>query len=40
LPKTKIHSIAQENNLSETAFFCKSKGSFDLGWFTLHRDDE
>ena len=34
LPKTMMQSIAQENNLSETAFFCKSGEVFDLRWFT------
>ena len=34
LPKVKMQSIARENNLSETAFFCKSDEIFDLRWFT------
>ena len=38
LPKTKMQSIAQENNLSETAFFCKFDDSFDLRWFTPNRE--
>tara|TARA_B100001750_G_scaffold197449_1_gene170106 strand:- start:275 stop:1057 length:783 start_codon:yes stop_codon:yes gene_type:complete len=38
LPDKKMQSIAQENNLSETAFFCKSGESFDLRWFTPNRE--
>ncbi len=38
LPKKKMQSIAQENNLSETAFFCKSGENFDLRWFTPNRE--
>ena len=38
LPKKKMLSIAQENNLSETAFFCKSGNIFDLRWFTPNRE--
>ena len=30
--------INYENNLSETAFFCKSGESFDLRWFTPNRE--
>ena len=40
LPKNKMQSIAQENNLSETAFFYKSNESFDLRWFTPNREVE
>ena len=40
LPKKMMQSIAQENNLSETAFFCKSDESFDLRWFTPNREVE
>ena len=29
-----MQNIAQENNLSETAFFVKSKNQFDIRWFT------
>jgi len=29
-----MQSIAEENNLSETAFFVKNKNSFDIKWFT------
>lgn len=29
-----MQSIAQENNLSETAFFVKENGSFRIRWFT------
>lgn len=29
-----MQSIAQENNLSETAFFVKENGSFHIRWFT------
>jgi len=29
-----MQAIAEENNLSETAFFVKNENSFDLRWFT------
>jgi PhzF family phenazine biosynthesis protein len=29
-----MQSIAMENNLSETAFFVKNKGIYDIRWFT------
>ena len=29
-----MHNIAQENNLSETAFFVKNDEKFDIRWFT------
>ena len=29
-----MQKIAQENNLSETAFFIKNKSEFDIRWFT------
>lgn len=29
-----LQQIAQENNLSETAFFVRNKGDYDLRWFT------
>ena len=29
-----MQSIAQENNLSETAFFCQNGKHFDIRWFT------
>tara|TARA_B100001540_G_scaffold294822_1_gene295068 strand:- start:597 stop:1379 length:783 start_codon:yes stop_codon:yes gene_type:complete len=29
-----MQKIAQENNLSETAFFIKNKNKFDIRWFT------
>ena len=29
-----MQKIAQENNLSETAFFTKNKNEFDIRWFT------
>ena len=29
-----MQKIAQENNLSETAFFVKNKNEFDIRWFT------
>ena len=38
LPDEVMQSIAQENNLSETAFFCKSPEGFDLRWFTPNRE--
>tara|TARA_Y100000748_G_C15492444_1_gene486994 strand:- start:928 stop:1707 length:780 start_codon:yes stop_codon:yes gene_type:complete len=34
LPEKTMQSIAQENNLSETAFFCQSGNFFDIRWFT------
>src|SRR5438105_12137220 len=35
LPDTTMQAIAQENNVSETAFFvARSEGNFDLRWFT------
>jgi len=37
LPKTIMQSIAEENNLSETAFFIPTPGGFNIRWFTpLH----
>ena len=38
LPNKVMQSIAQENNLSETAFFCKSSEGFELKWFTPNRE--
>ncbi len=29
-----MQKIAQENNLSETAFFVKNKSEFEIRWFT------
>ena len=29
-----MQKIAQENNLSETAFFVKNNAEYDLRWFT------
>ena len=34
LPDKVMQSIAQENNLSETAFFCPSLNNFKIRWFT------
>ena len=34
LPDEVMQKIAQENNLSETAFFINKKDSFDIRWFT------
>ncbi|HEY7304503.1 MAG TPA: PhzF family phenazine biosynthesis protein [Bryobacteraceae bacterium] len=34
LPDTKMQAIAAENNLSETAFFVRNGGNFQLRWFT------
>ncbi len=34
LPDATLQSIAAENNLSETAFFLRNGGGFDLRWFT------
>ena len=33
LPDELMQSIALENNLSETAFFVKSKNQFDIRWY-------
>jgi len=38
LPDELMQSIAQENNLSETAFFCKSSNEFSIRWFTPNRE--
>jgi PhzF family phenazine biosynthesis protein len=39
LPETTMHKIAQENNLSETAFFVPlTDNSFHLRWFTPDRE--
>lgn len=34
LPDTLMQSIAEENNLSETAFFVPTDGDYELRWFT------
>lgn len=34
LPDDLLQSIAMENNLSETAFFVKTKDRFEIRWFT------
>ena len=34
LPDPTMQAIAEENNLSETAFACPNKNSWDLRWFT------
>lgn len=34
LPDETLQAIATENNLSETAFFVRQNGHFDLRWFT------
>lgn len=34
LPDEKLQAIAAENNLSETAFFVRNGGNFQLRWFT------
>jgi predicted PhzF superfamily epimerase YddE/YHI9 len=34
LPDSTLQNIAAENNLSETAFFTRGQGSFQLRWFT------
>jgi PhzF family phenazine biosynthesis protein len=34
LDDTRLQNIAAENNLSETAFFVKREGKYDLRWFT------
>ena len=35
-----MQSIAQENNLSETAFFCPNGKYFDIRWFTPNGEVE
>ena len=34
LPAETMHNIAQENNLSETAFFVRNADVFEIRWFT------
>ena len=34
LPTETMQAIAEENNLSETAFFLPNGNSFDIRWFT------
>lgn len=34
LPDATLQAIATENNLSETAYFVRNNGCFDLRWFT------
>lgn len=34
LPDEVLQSIAEENNLAETAFYVEREGSYDLRWFT------
>ncbi|MBX7053938.1 MAG: PhzF family phenazine biosynthesis isomerase, partial [Pyrinomonadaceae bacterium] len=34
LPAETMHCIAQENNLSETAFFVRNGDVFEIRWFT------
>jgi PhzF family phenazine biosynthesis protein len=34
LPDVTLQAIAKENNLSETAYFVRNDGHFDLRWFT------
>lgn len=34
LPDARLQAIAAENNLSETAFFVKKGGTYELRWFT------
>lgn len=34
LPVERMQAIAEENNLSETAFFVKARGDYELRWFT------
>jgi PhzF family phenazine biosynthesis protein len=38
LDDTLLQAIAEENNLSETAFFVPSEGGFELRWFTSVRE--
>jgi PhzF family phenazine biosynthesis protein len=38
LPIKTMQSIAQENNLSETAFFCRKDSCFEIRWFTPYRE--
>jgi PhzF family phenazine biosynthesis protein len=34
LPERTLQAIAAENNLSETAFFVRTNGTFEIRWFT------
>lgn len=34
LPDAAMQAIAAENNLSETAYFCREKGGYRIRWFT------
>ena len=34
LPEPMLQSIAEENNLSETAFVVRSEAAFEIRWFT------
>ena len=34
LPDTTMQAIAVENNLAETAFFCRENGGYRIRWFT------
>ena len=38
LPLNIMQAIANENNLSETAFFIPSDNSFEIRWFTPERE--
>ena len=40
IPDKVMQSIAQENNLSETAFFCPIKNSYKIRWFTPNGEVE
>ena len=40
LPDKTMQSIAQENNLSETAFFCPSNNNYEIRWFTPNSEVE
>ena len=40
LPDKTMQSIAQENNLSETAFFCPSDNNYEIRWFTPNSEVE
>ena len=38
LPDSIMQAIAEENNLSETAFFVPSEGGFHIRWFTPNKE--
>jgi len=38
LPDHELQAIAEENNLSETAFYTAKKGSYELRWFSPRKE--